>query len=114
VTREAAGQLTVLSKDEELLIVERLVLQGEWGFPLTTTDLRNIIKNYLDSQGRTTSFVENRPGPDFVYISKILAVSRLYTVTYQYDTPPHNLTPHKVLPHNNTPKGRALLCGGHR
>ncbi len=45
VTREAAGQPTVLSKDEELLIVERLVMQGEWGFPLTTTDLRNIIKD---------------------------------------------------------------------
>ncbi len=67
MTRETAGQPTVLSEDEELLIVERLVMQGEWGFPLTTTDLQNIIKDYLDSQGRTTRFVENRPGPVFVY-----------------------------------------------
>jgi hypothetical protein len=67
VTREAAGRPTVLSEDEELLIVERLVMQGERGFPLTTTGLRNIIKDYLDSQGKTTMFVEKRPGPDFVY-----------------------------------------------
>jgi hypothetical protein len=43
VTREAAGRPTVLKDDKEWLSVERLVMQELWGFPLTTTDLWNII-----------------------------------------------------------------------
>ena len=41
-----------LSTEEESLIVERLVILAEWGFPLTSKDLCIIVKNYLDSQGR--------------------------------------------------------------
>jgi hypothetical protein len=66
VERQTAGRPPVLTEDEENLIVERLVMQGEWGFPLTSLDLRNVIKDYLDSQGRTTRFVDNMPGLDFV------------------------------------------------
>jgi hypothetical protein len=66
VTRETAGRPTVLSKGEEELIVERLLMFGHWGFPLTSADLCHVIKAYLDAQGRTTRFVENMPGPDFV------------------------------------------------
>jgi hypothetical protein len=66
VTREIAGRPTVLSKGKEELIVERLLLLGNWGFPLTSADLCHLIKAYLDAQGRTTRFVKNMPGPDFV------------------------------------------------
>nr|CAI5850750.1 unnamed protein product [Callosobruchus analis] len=39
---------------------------GEWGFPLTITDLRYLAKNYLDSQGRNISnFNSNMPGIDW-------------------------------------------------
>jgi hypothetical protein len=69
VTREAAGRPTVLKDDKEWLSVERLVMQEQWGFPLTTTDLWNIIKNYMDSQGKTTRFVEKRPGPILCTVS---------------------------------------------
>lgn len=61
------GRPTCLSKEEELIIVERLLLMGEWGFPLTTMDLRLLIKTYLDSQGRVSRFPDNMPGKDFVY-----------------------------------------------
>lgn len=66
VTHDTAGRPPVLSKEEEELIVERLIIHGEWGFPLSSTDLRHVIKDYLDSQGRTSRFVNNMPGPDFV------------------------------------------------
>jgi hypothetical protein len=46
--------------------VERLLLISEWGFPMTCTELRHLIKAYLDGLGKTTRFVDNLPGPDFV------------------------------------------------
>jgi len=54
VQNEKAGRPTVLSTEEELILVERLILLGEWGFPLTTRCLRHTIQAYLDHQGRTT------------------------------------------------------------
>lgn len=39
---------------------------GEWGFPLTTMDLRLLIKTYLDDQGRESLFPDNMPGRDYV------------------------------------------------
>ncbi len=47
-------------------MAQRLILMGEWGFPLTSRNLCYLIKAYLDGQGRTTRFVDNKPGPDFV------------------------------------------------
>lgn len=62
------GRPTVLSKEEESKIVEGLLVAAEWGFPLTTHDLRNVIKTYLDSSGRTERrFKNNTPGKDWVY-----------------------------------------------
>jgi hypothetical protein len=55
-----------LSTEEEEMIVERLVLLGEWGFPMTTKDLCLLVKAYLDSLGKTTRFIDNLPGPDFI------------------------------------------------
>jgi transposase-like protein len=51
---EKLGRPTELTEEEEKIIVERLVLMGEWGFPLTCRDLTAIIKAYLDELGRTT------------------------------------------------------------
>jgi len=61
------GRPTVLSAEEEDIIVERLLLMASWNFPLTAKDLCHLIKSYLDGLGRTTRFIENLPGPDFVY-----------------------------------------------
>jgi len=43
----------VLSEEEEKIIVQRLKVMGAWGFPLTSHDLRYLIKSYLDVAGRT-------------------------------------------------------------
>lgn len=60
------GRPTELSQEEEKILVERVLLLGNWGFPLTKRDLCQLIKKYLDSMGRTTRFVNNLPGKDFV------------------------------------------------
>jgi hypothetical protein len=48
------GRTTVLSEEEEEYLVERILVMGEWGFPLAKRDLTHIVKDYLDRQGRTT------------------------------------------------------------
>jgi hypothetical protein len=48
------GCSTVLSKEEEEFLVERIPVMGELGFPLGKRDLTHIVKDYLDRQGRTT------------------------------------------------------------
>lgn len=64
-TRKQGGQ-TVLTKEEEELIVDRLILCGEWGYPLDTYDLRLFVKGYLDRRGKTVEkFKNNMPGKEF-------------------------------------------------
>jgi hypothetical protein len=60
------GRPTELMKEEEAIIVERVILMGTWGFPLSRQDLSHIIKRYMDRLGRTTRFIDNLPGPDFM------------------------------------------------
>ncbi len=46
--------------------MERVILMGTWGFPMSRQDLSHIIKGYLDRLGRTNRFINNLPGPDFM------------------------------------------------
>lgn len=63
--RKIGGQ-TVLSSDEESLIVTNLAKCAEWGYPLDLFDLRLIVKSYLDRGGRVVKrFKNNMPGRDF-------------------------------------------------
>jgi helix-turn-helix, Psq domain len=57
----AVGRPTVLSAVEEEMIVERLLLMGNWGFPLSRNDLRYLIQSYLNSIGKTTRNVKIVP-----------------------------------------------------
>ena len=52
------GRPTELSVVEEDIIVERLLLMANWGFPLSRNDLRYLIQEYLNSLGRTTRNVK--------------------------------------------------------
>ncbi|XP_046995926.1 uncharacterized protein LOC124608190 [Schistocerca americana] len=64
--KKAGGQ-TSLSSREEDLIVSNLVTASEWGFPLTSMDIRVIVKQYLDRLGkRVKKFNNNLPGQDWV------------------------------------------------
>lgn len=64
--RKAGGQ-PVFSTDEEQEIANTLQVAADWGFPLSSLDLRILIKNYLDSKGiQEKRFRSNTPGVDFV------------------------------------------------
>ena len=63
---DKVGRPTVLTAEEEDIIAERLIILGEWGFPLNVSDLKHLIKAYLDGCGRTTRLVNNMPGKDFI------------------------------------------------
>lgn len=51
---KSVGRPTVLSADEERIIVQRLIYLGIWGFPITPKDLSMLVKDYLDASGRTS------------------------------------------------------------
>lgn len=62
------GRPTVLLADEENKIVEGLLIAAEWGFPLTTRDLQDVVHSYLEKGGRSEPrFSSNYPGRDWVY-----------------------------------------------
>lgn len=57
-----AGAPTVLNTQEERDIVEWLLEVSRRGFPLSPSELKDSVKTMLDLRGRTTTFIENRPG----------------------------------------------------
>ncbi|KAJ8952542.1 hypothetical protein NQ314_007511 [Rhamnusium bicolor] len=60
------GRPTVLIKDEERELVDRLQIAAEWGFSLTTFDISGIVKRYLDNKGVSEPrFKTNLPGIDW-------------------------------------------------
>lgn len=65
--RSQGGQ-TCLSDYDENLLVQRLKVCSEWGYPVDTWMLRRIVKEFLDRTGKKMlTFKDNLPGPDFVY-----------------------------------------------
>uniref|UniRef100_A0A915KJN4 Uncharacterized protein n=1 Tax=Romanomermis culicivorax TaxID=13658 RepID=A0A915KJN4_ROMCU len=48
---KAPGHPTALTKEEENILCEHIMLVAEWGYPMTQTDLRQFVKNYLDKKG---------------------------------------------------------------
>lgn len=57
------GGQKALSDEEEKTLIDGIVLAGNWGFPLTTYDIKLIVKNYLDRKGaREKKFKNNTPG----------------------------------------------------
>lgn len=60
------GGQPVLSKEEEDIIVDRISICADWGYPLDTFGLRLLVKGYLDRRGvEVTKFKNNLPGIDF-------------------------------------------------
>lgn len=61
------GGQTALSLEEEQMFVDRLKICGEWGYPIDTTTLRFLVKDFLDRRGKEVKrFKDNLPGRDFV------------------------------------------------
>jgi len=70
----------VLSEEEEEVLVSRLILMAKWGFPINAKDTRKLVKAYLDTTGKSSRFVDNLPGSDwmdgFLKRHKALALRR--------------------------------------
>jgi len=65
-TRNHAGAPTVLDDYVEALFVQKLIVCGEWGYPLTILDLKMVVKGYLDRRGiQEKRFKDNMPGVDW-------------------------------------------------
>ncbi|KAK9709734.1 hypothetical protein QE152_g26421 [Popillia japonica] len=61
------GHSPVLSAEEERLTTETLGIVAHWGFPLTKPDIPDVVKKYLDKQGKQVRvFRYNTPGLDFI------------------------------------------------
>lgn len=64
---KAQGGQTALTSEEEKLFVERIVICGDWGYPIDSTTLRLLVKDFLDRRGKVVKrFKDNVPGRDFV------------------------------------------------
>lgn len=62
------GGQTALSEEEEKIVVDRLKICSEWGYPVDSITLRLLVKEFLDRQGKINrKFKNNLPGKDFVY-----------------------------------------------
>lgn len=57
------GRANELSDQEEQAIVDHLLCQSDWGFPLTRLEVSMLVKSYLDCKGVVSKrFKENTPG----------------------------------------------------
>jgi len=64
-TRKHGGP-PALGEELEALLVKRLQMCGDWGFPMDCMDLRLIVKGYLDQRGTTVRrFKNNMPGSEW-------------------------------------------------
>jgi hypothetical protein len=64
------GGQCILSSEEEIKITENIILACKWGFPLTSFDIRLLVKAYLDKIGRKVKKLKNNiPGKIGVLLS---------------------------------------------
>lgn len=64
-TRKYGGQ-TALNASQERELCDTILLAGEWGFPLTQSDIKFLVKSYFDANNCTSRFKENLPGRDWI------------------------------------------------
>lgn len=62
---QAVGRPTVLTKEEEELLVHSLVKLGDWGFGFDRTQLQLCVQDYLTRIDRINPFRNNLPGVDW-------------------------------------------------
>lgn len=56
----------LLTKEEEGRLSQYCLTMAEWGFSLDRTDLRYVVKDYLEKLGRVVpNFNNNMPGDDW-------------------------------------------------
>ena len=62
------GGQSILGNDIEEHLVKRLIICGEWDYPLDTYDLRLTVKGFLDRQGKLIAkFSDSMPGLEWAH-----------------------------------------------
>lgn len=60
------GRPTVLTAEEEKRLEDGFLLAAEWGMPFDRTEMRSVVKRFLDREGKQElSFKNNLPGVDW-------------------------------------------------
>jgi len=60
------GGQTMLSAEEEQVLVKCILMCAEWGFPFRMHEIGQIVKSYLDREGRIVQqFHDNTPGKEW-------------------------------------------------
>jgi hypothetical protein len=83
------GRPTALTEVEESVLVDLLVLMGDYNYPISKRDLREMIKNYLDRRDRTDTGYG-------VFEEKLLKLL-LFQVPFICNPDPNHLTPSSAL-----------------
>lgn len=67
ILKKPVGGQTALNEHEEAALVQHVVSLAKWGFPITTMELRLIVKSYLERHGKTVrAFADgSNPGEDW-------------------------------------------------
>ena len=61
------GKPTILTHEEEQLIVHAIQKLADWGFGIDRQAVRCIVFDYLNSVGRSNVFGDKKPGQDWMY-----------------------------------------------
>jgi hypothetical protein len=61
------GRPTILTQQEESLIVHALVKLGDWGFGVDRNVVQNIVADYLRNAGKPNMFHDGKPGIDWLH-----------------------------------------------
>ena len=65
---KSPGRPPVLSEREESILIERIQIMCEWGYPIDGLDLRYLVKEYLDRKGVVEKrFKNNMPSSEFLH-----------------------------------------------
>ena len=63
----STGGQTIFTDAEETIIAQNIATVSEWGYPLTTLDVRMVVRDYLHRRGRSCpGFKDNLPGKEWV------------------------------------------------
>lgn len=60
------GGQTFLTESQEADLRMAIEFVGEWGFPLTPTSIRRLVKSFLDDNKLESRFPDNMPGEDWM------------------------------------------------
>lgn len=65
--KKVGGQ-TILTMEEENILCNAITLCSDWGFPLESGDIKNLVQGYLNNSGKQVkAWKNNRPGVNWYY-----------------------------------------------